>query len=332
MINIRCSKCTTFYSIRNTCCPKCKNAKERIFYVRYKGKSTYVGDTLSIAREIDLRMKRESKLQHIKEYDIKKVPTYSEFVDNSFIPHYIAKNKRYNDVSSKVEYFRLYLGDKPLDKILSSEIEALVNKISQQRSPRTRDYYLSTIRRIFNYAIELDIIDKNPVKVKELKVDNARLRYLTHDEQERLIFECSTSRTKELLPMVMIALYTGMRLGEIQALNEHNIIGESIKLYGTQTKNKRTRMIPIHDKIKKYLILPFNYNVRIDGSFNNALTRAKITDFTFHDLRHTFASRLVSQGVSLYTVGELLGHTSTEMTRRYSHLAPDSALKAIDLL
>jgi integrase len=113
------------------------------------------------------------------------------------------------------------------------------------------------------------------------------------------------------------------------------------------TKNGERREIPINDTLRatltgltRRLDIPYVFYNPITGkpfqdtknSFNRACKKAKITDFHFHDLRHTFASHLVMEGIDITTVKELLGHKTLTMTLRYAHLAPSHKVGAVDLL
>jgi integrase len=150
------------------------------------------------------------------------------------------------------------------------------------------------------------------------------------------------------------ALNTGMRKGEILNLNWDNVDLKHGFILLSQTKNGERREIPINGTLRETLSelfrgteeRPRRINVpyvfydyptgnrfqSIQKSFKSACNEAKIKDFRFHDLRHTFASHLVMAGVDLTTVRELLGHKTITMTLRYAHLAPSHKVKAVDLL
>ncbi len=180
-------------------------------------------------------------------------------------------------------------------------------------------------------------------RVKLLEEQNARLRYLAKDECDRLIEVCD----KHLKPIVIAALHTGMRKGEILGLKWDNVDLKHGFILLDRTKNGERREIPISQTLKsvlqgiiRRLDVPFVFYDTETGkpfrnvqrSFNSALKRAKISDFRFHDLRHTFASQLVMAGIDLTTVRELLGHKTLTMTLRYAHLAPSHKVKALEIL
>ena len=113
-----------------------------------------------------------------------------------------------------------------------------------------------------------------------------------------------------------------------------------------KTKNGKRREIPINQTLRntlqgliRHIHSPYVYTNKegerfkeIKRSFNSALRRSGIKDFTFHDLRHTFASQLVMAGIDLTTIKELLGHKTLAMTLRYAHLAPSHKQKAVEML
>lgn len=144
-----------------------------------------------------------------------------------------------------------------------------------------------------------------------------------------------------LTPAILISMNTGMRRGELLAMRWSGVDfkGKQITIEGSTAKNQQTRHIPLNAEALEVLKqwkeqAPSEERVfPIDTGFKSAwaplLTRAKITGFRWHDLRHHFGSRLVQAGVPLNTVRELLGHGSLAMTLRYAHLAPDQKREAV---
>jgi len=232
-----------------------------------------------------------------------------------------------------------------LHSITTKMIEDYKVKRSLEVSPSHVDKELTLLKTIFNKAINWDyFVNVNPVKrVKFFKVDNTRYRYLNSTEIESLLVACNI----KLKPFVLIALHTGMRRGEISSLEWKDINFEQgcITLDQAKTKSKRTRVVPINDVVKKALrAIPKHSTVsyvfhneegrpsNFREAFDGALERAEIKDFRFHDLRHTFASHLAMMGISLHTIADLLGHSSTIVTKRYSHLSPDHKSSVVEKL
>ena len=154
--------------------------------------------------------------------------------------------------------------------------------------------------------------------------------------------------TDHLKPMVLVAMNTGVRYGELSLMRWTDISltdAPMLTVQAAYAKTGNTRHIPLNETAKAtlrawkaqqgdtsgYVFVTLNGDriKSVRKGWKSILTAAKIKDFRWHDLRHHFASRLVSAGVDLNTVRELLGHGSLDMTLRYSHLAPDMAAKAV---
>jgi integrase/rRNA maturation protein Nop10 len=334
----RCTKksCRAYYALSHKKCPKC-GGKERNYYISYsvgggKWKFKFAGVSLSSAKETEARItlaKGKEKESQAKRYVL------MDFVREVFIPYFVAKNKQSLAKQNEQHALRVtsYLPNRWLDEITPADIEQyLTSIIKRGRSMTTRNTYLALLRGMFNFAVRMGFLSSSPVKSKKIPVDNARMRWLTEDEKTRLLEACKKSRSPNLYAYVFTALKTGMRKGEIKQLSPELIKDGNITLTGDKTKSKKAKNIPIVQSLGQYLeTLPeFLFNTDCRTAFRNAVKRAGIEDFHFHDLRHTFASELVQRGVSIYTVSKLLGHSSVTMAMRYSHLSPESELRAIN--
>jgi integrase len=180
-------------------------------------------------------------------------------------------------------------------------------------------------------------------KVKQLEENNKRLRYLSPEDCETLINSCSDY----LKPIVITALHTGMRKTEILSLKWKQVDINNGYIHLSDTKSGKRRSIPINETLYKTLksidrrldvqYVFFNpktgkrYN-DIKKAFNRACEKAGISDYTFHDNRHTFASQLLMGGGDLVALKEILGHADIKMTLRYSHLASAHMKKAVKIL
>ena len=206
---------------------------------------------------------------------------------------------------------------------------------------------LACLKHMLTKARDWDLISKENLdrlrRVKLPKEENRRSRFLSVEECKRLI-EVAESH---LQPVLVFALNTGCRKSEILELTWNRVDLKHGFIHLAKTKSGSPRDIPINKTLKSCLQglirrvdtnLVF-YNPKtgsrwheLKRSFSTACRKAKITDFRFHDLRHTFASQLVMAGIDLTTVSRLLGHASLTMTLRYSHLAPDHLKGAVDVL
>ena len=200
---------------------------------------------------------------------------------------------------------------------------------------------------MFTKAVEWEMIEQETLRririVKQQKENNKRTRFLEIEECQILI-DCAEPHLK---PILITALNTGMRKTEILTLTWENVDLNNGFILLNNTKNDERRDIPINETLRQMLInlprrldVPYLFFDAVSGkhyidvktSFNTACRRAKIRDFRFHDLRHTFASHLVMAGVDIMTVKELLGHKTLAMTLRYAHLAPSHKTKALERL
>jgi integrase len=166
-----------------------------------------------------------------------------------------------------------------------------------------------------------------------------RLRWLTPEEAARLLDACPKSRNEHLTDLVEFALFTGMRRGEVLGLTWECVDRARGVVLLDVTKNGRRREVPLNVRADAVLArrgpkssgLVFGTR-RWDHfrtAWENAVERAKLADFHFHDLRHTFASWAVQRGATLQEVKDLLGHSSLAMVMRYAHLSPEHLRTAV---
>ncbi|MFC1488570.1 tyrosine-type recombinase/integrase [Thermodesulfobacteriota bacterium] len=252
-----------------------------------------------------------------------------------------------------LETYRNHLRQKPVKN----------GKYGPVRTDASVNREMSCLHHIFSKAVEWEMVEQNPFdrgKSLKLKENNKRMRFLTDTEIRKLLDECP----KHLRDIVECALNTGMRRGEIFNLRWSQIRNGFI--YLDKTKTNDARQVPINNdlqalfnRLKKNRKLPkvyafpysgktekreqnfssqpvFTYKGRqmkdVRNGFNSAVERAGIQDFTFHDLRHTFASQVLLKGGTLKDIQELLGHKTMTMTLRYAHLTQEHKRKAVNLL
>lgn len=222
------------------------------------------------------------------------------------------------------------------------------------KSNGTINREISVFSAAINYAVKRwDWNILNPARGLLLKQSEGRLRWLTYLESNKLLQAAREGDAPHLEDFIIIALNTGMRRNEILTL-EHariDLPGGKIHLSGNQTKSGKRRIIPINRAARRAIESRMAWNdgmglthsrlflqrngkpvVQINTAFKNATQRAGIEDFRIHDMRHTFASWLVSSGVPLPEVRDLLGHSSIKQTERYAHLAPGRLEAAVAVL
>jgi integrase len=218
------------------------------------------------------------------------------------------------------------------------------SKLGRLVTPSTINRELAILRHLLRLAEEWGYIAKVP-KIRLGREPEGRLRFLAEDEIARLLTACEAKAPKSphLLPVVTVALHTGMRKGEILGLTWERVDFARGVLQLEHTKSGRRRDVPMNRAVDEALAeLPgpkaegFVFRKRdgrawgnIRTAFEDACREAKVENFRFHDLRHTCASWLVMKGRSLKEVQEILGHREFTMTLRYAHLSPDRLREAV---
>ncbi len=196
---------------------------------------------------------------------------------------------------------------------------------------------------------------RNPVVGMSLKEPQGRLRWITREEAERLLIEASKEERKSphLADFIRLALNTGCRKNELLKLSwdRVDLNAGCIRLEGEHTKTGKRRIVPLSEVARSALENRARFRAEhcpkspwvfahrngervqfLQNGFESACKRAGISNFRVHDMRHTCASWLVSAGVPLLEVKELLGHSSIEMTERYAHLSPDNLSRVASTL
>lgn len=188
---------------------------------------------------------------------------------------------------------------------------------------------------------------KNPVRAVQSKpANNARERYVTAEEAARLIAAAQESRNKLLAPILSLLLYTGMRVSELLSMRWEHVDFNRRTLFLPTSKTGRSRYVPMAQaaidvvellpRAKEAIFLfpnakdPTKHLTTIKHGWQTARDAAALPGLRIHDLRHSAASFMVNSGVDLFAVGKVLGHASFQSTQRYSHLANDTLLAAVE--
>jgi len=300
--------------------------------------------------------KKKVQVAENKHLDVRKVPntTFYELCDQYWSLE--GKHKRTKGLDSVVKIWKNWFGNVPCREITQQKVEKfLADKMEKGRelkdgsvkklSPATRNRHLAYMSVMFNKGKEWGLVVENPAAgIKPVRENGARTRFLSQEEIHSLL----EAATEEFCPILLTALHTGMRRGEIIELRWTDVDFNNRMITIQDSKSGKKRMIPINDILYETLkVLPSRFQkgyvfpspVRPEEpwrdfrwQFHKAVKQAQIKNLRFHDLRHTFASHLVMNGVDVVTVKEFLGHASLTMTLRYAHLAPDHRLRAIKTL
>jgi integrase len=323
----------------------------RIYWVSYrdpngKTKQKRIGPSKTAAEIFEKKVKVEvveGKYIDRKE-EIPKV-LIKDFIDDSYTPWCKANNRGYDSKKFCIAKIVDLWGGKNLDELSDEDIERYKWQMLKAKKTVMFNRVLSAISHMYTIAVEFGKIERAPIKTAKKRIkEKGRLRYLLPDEVQTLLDACS----KHLKPIVITALHTGMRKSEILNLKLAGNLDLGKRLISLAlTKNDETRHIPVNETLLGVLkplaegkepgaLLFANRKGNpfddIGWGFRAALKRANINDFHFHDLRHTFASNLVMNGVDLFAVKELLGHKDIKMTMKYAHLSPEHRTMAVKVL
>jgi integrase len=276
--------------------------------------------------------------------------TFKEMADR-FMLEYAPKNSKRTQLHYKTTlgHSLPFFGNMKLTLITPQKIaEYKAMRYNKGVKPGTVNLERSMFSKMFNLAIrEWEWVKENPVsKVSRDRENNQRDKWLSVDEERRLL-ENSPEWLREL---ILLALHTGLRRDELLSLqwDRVNLFQKTIIIQ--KSKNGRPRTVPLTSvamgileekarirNLKTNLVFMNTVGKKIGTSwvmkhFIFARGKAGLEDFHFHDLRHTFATRLAQRGVDLYTISKLLGHVNIIMTQRYAHHCPESLRVGIAVL
>jgi integrase len=322
--------------------------------------------------------KREARERRKREADA----TLGAFLKSRYKEWVQTRHKRSKETLRVLDKEFYHLHSKQMAGITQWDVHKYEQeKIKAGLSRSTVDRQVRDLKTCLSKAAEWGFIERNPLAgMKQAKLDKqGRVRYLEQTEVDRLRKALDDRQEKQfkerarynewrkargldslpalddlftdyLKPLVLLALNTGMRRGELFNLewSDVNLKGKILTVQGGEAKSGQTRYIPLNEEASSVLtawadqsevcelVFPSpRSGGRLDNinkSWANLLVRAKIQDFRLHDCRHHFASKLVMAGCDLNTVRELLGHAGLTMTLRYSHLAPEHKAAAVALL
>ena len=297
-----------------------------------------LGDTRRQLRDGAYRITREEQSRR-----------FGELMER-FLREHVIKKASQRSYVGYVKRLRAFFGDgTPLADITPRLIVEYKNRLfADGLAPASVNRHLATLKKAFNLAVrEWEWCQRNPVlSVSMERENNGRDRWLTLEEEGRVLAACGPW----LWDIVQFALGTGMRMGEIISLSWRGVDLTRRTAMVFQSKNGERRTIPLNQTVLNImkargtlrslctdLVFPSKSHTPLESghlrrAFRLALKKARIEDFRFHDLRHTFATRLVQAGVELYKVQRLLGHKSPMMTQRYAHHYPESLRAGVEVL
>ncbi len=337
------------------------------------------GKAADTAKNIDIQQEKRLASQRAKS---SKHSTLGKFVTEKYKPWVESNQKSHKESLRTLNVDFEHLHSRKMHEISPWDVQKWMSNAKKRGLEATTiNRRVATLKSILSKAAEWKVIDSNPLAGRRrLKTDNkGRVRYLDNSEEEALRAtldnrqecqradrlthiswrehrhltpptELNTLFTDYLKPIVLLAINTGMRRGELFSLTRADInLGERLlTIVGKTAKSGHTRYIPLNDEAFAVLVSWRNQSNskswvfpspatgermdNITSSWKNLITDSRIIDFRFHDLRHHFASKLVMAKVDINTVRELLGHKDIQTTLRYAHLAPKHKAAAVALL
>ena len=303
-------------------------------YIRRQGIKTITKTFPSkeLASQFVLKLEGDRKLQLAFGGKSSKI-TFNELTVDYLLNGY--KGKGLVDQKNKLNYWNKLIGKKQLIYITKSDISNGLHKLPNTLTNATINRYKAAISVVFSYACREYDLPENPVRqIPSLPENNERIRFLSEAERTRLFKACRASHWDKLYLIVLLAITTGARKGELTKLRWNDIDFDRRTAYVATTKNGQPKVLPLTDSVIKELqlfdtkdsSLIFASKVKEDVPYcftkpwKKALEDADIKDFRFHDLRHSCASYLAQSGASLLEIADVLGHKQISVTKRYAHL------------
>ena len=290
-------------------------------------------------KEMEHKLALKKNIPYI--IDTPKEPTWEDAVED-FTKHAEGHYTRPTECMYVIDKFSKIVKGMHLKDIKLKHFEEYITQRKRVVKASSINRELNTLRKVFSLALDNDLIDKNPCKrLKNLRIENPPERYLQKNEEVQLLKVCSPI----MRFIIKTAIYSGLRKNELLSLKWIDINFQENYLIARETKNNTTREVPLCEPIIKILkSIPklgeyvFTNPNTLDkykdvySNFSRAVVRSRIPHITFHQLRHTTASRLNELGVDIVTIQEILGHASITTTRKYTHNSRTSKISAMNLL
>jgi integrase len=306
--------------------------------------------TWSMARDLYHKRKLEAlQGKKLPETLRRASTTMGQLLDDA-LAHSKAHKRSYGTDVPRFKLLKEWFGSHSADDLTPREIEKQLARAAETEewAPSTFNHYRSLMSLAYRLAIQNRKATTNPARsVPHRREDNNRVRFLT-DAEEKKLRKVLKAKWPQHIPELDLALNTGLRKGSMYALTWEMVELKGSMLHVPRTKNEEPLHIPLNQaaiaalkvvrgkrKGNEFVFQSARTGDQLMNSrhwFDDAVEEAGIKDFVWHDLRHTFCSRLRMKGVDLATIAELVGHKSLAMTRRYAHLAPSKLHQVVSLL
>jgi integrase len=333
--------------------------EERIFYIRYRRNDKahdekagrQFSDAMTAAKASRFRAdriegkslpnkaRREEKAREklIQEWTVKRLwEAYAETKPKT--KSFLTDDQRFKNHLEPV------LGDKKLEELAPLDLDRLKFKLLKEKAPQTVKSIMALLKRLSNFAKNKRLCKGIDFKITLPKVSNLKTEFLTDEELKRLLEAIQEDTNPYAGPVMLTAVYTGMRKSEILRLEWRDIDFEHGFIHIRGPKGGQDQKIPLNDPAGEVfgklprthgLVFPGIHGQRTGIYHAIGVIKRKAglpADFRpLHGLRHHYASMLASSGVDMYVIQKLLTHKSASMTQRYAHLRDEALKKASQL-
>jgi integrase len=296
-----------------------------------------------------IRAKWITELTEETWFDKRKISkiTISDILQNldetkSYTVRWAKNTRKYHDFWAK------NIGGELLKNVSKKVIAKVITMHLDDKAAQTQLHYKNYLQNAYENAIsDMELNIANPCRYVRIKVDNARSRKLSDDEEIRLLNASEGLLNGDLRDMIAISIDTGLRKMELLTLQwkhkDSNVnFGENV-ITVLQTKTGKTKIIPMSNRVRNILLkrrgigfvfktssgTPYSKS-NLDRDWWKAIQKANLEDFRWHDLRHTCGSRLASRQDNRFAVKNILGHSDWKSTDRYVHLETETLKKAVN--
>jgi integrase len=337
-----------------------RTGMEKIFYIRYRKDGKLVEekagrqyqDAMTPARAAGLRAQRIEGKQATNEEKRQEQAKIAERwtierLWNEYRKHLPGGDATKPDISRWNLYLQKPFGAKEPKELVKLDLDRLRINLLKKKSPQTVKHAVALLRRIINFGVDRGLCPRLPFKIALPHVDNIKTEDLTPDQLQALFSAIETTHHTTAANMMKLALFTGMRRGELFKLQWHDLDFERGFIHIMEPKGGKSQKIPMNKNAREvfesitrtseYVFPARNGGPRKDISKDlRAIKQAAglPDDFrALHGLRHVYATMLASSGlVDMFTLQKLLTHKSPEMTQRYIHFRDDALRRASDIV
>lgn len=262
--------------------------------------------------------------------------TLNSFLISGAIDEFLEQyNGKDASLHQRLNYWATTIGSLAVGKVTRQKVKAELRMLLKRCTPATVNRYKAALGTLYRYLLHEYEIDHNPTRGIPLYTENnARTRFLNDDELQALLAACQQSSWERLFLLVLLAITTGARRGELISCRWESVNLKARTIHLSTTKNGEQRLLTLTQEAVEEMMKfressgylfplpkhPVMYFKNFDCYWKEALEKAHINNFRFHDLRHTCASILAMNGASLIEIKQVLGHKTITMTQRYAHL------------